>query len=139
MRGECLALVGPDRFSLGNKQQHSGMLFQVLQATHLNAYKLWSCECVCIYMCEVCVPPAQQGGEGICMNVVEIIALLRQKRCAESSRDQRGPQGPAGSPPSTSSPLAQPFLTLQSALLPLGPCEIPLLGYTLLFCSCSFE
>ena len=45
------------------------------------------CLCVCI-----CVR------EGICMNVVEIIALLREKRCAESSRDQRGPQGPAGSP-----------------------------------------
>ena len=56
MRGECLALVGSDRFSLGNKQQNSGMLFQVLQATHLNAYKLWSCECVCVcaHICEVC-------------------------------------------------------------------------------------
>ena len=52
----------------------------------------------CQICLEVCVPPAQQGGEGICMNVVEIIALLREKRCAESSRDQRGPQGPAGSP-----------------------------------------
>lgn len=138
MRGECLALVGPDRFSLGNKQQNSGMLFQVLQATHLNAYKLWSSECVCIYMCEVCVPPAQQGGEGICMNIVEIIALLRQRDVQSQAETKGDPRGLLA-PPSTSSPLAQPFLTLQSALLPLGLCEIPLLGYTLLFCSCSFE
>lgn len=115
MRGEVSGSCGARQVlsRLPRNKQHSGMLFQVLQATHLNAYKLWSCECVCIYMCEVCVQPAQQGEEGICMNVVEIIALLRQKRCAESSRDQRD-WGPAGSP-STSSPLAQPFLTLNLA------------------------
>lgn len=55
MRGECPSLVEPVRFSLGNKQQDSGMLFQALQATYRNTFKLWSCVCVCLRVCVRCV------------------------------------------------------------------------------------
>ena len=118
--------------------------------------------CVCSHMWGVCVLSAQQGGEGICMNVVEIMALLRKRKrdemCREKKKrdvqsqvetrgdcrglERRGDDAPRGllsAPTPPSSPLSQPFSKLKSVLLPLGPCEIPLLGYTFLFCSSSFE
>lgn len=94
--------------------------------------------CVCLRVWGVCAASTAGWGRYLHERSRDNSFAQREEMCRVKQRPE-GTPGTCWLPCSTSSPLAQSFSTLQSAPLPLGPCEIPLLGYTLLFCSSSFE